>query len=235
MFQTMKKDIELLEKIQILDREIYANKLLIEELPEELTALDRELEAEKRTLKSIEEELKGLQLKQKQKESELQDKENNIKKLDGQLAMLKTNKEYAAMQQEIKSLKADNSILEEAILESFDLVSNCQQKLKTEQVRLQEIEAKTKEKKRVIEEKSKGLKARAEELEQQKKDFIKEVNPDMALLYEKIVRNKQGLALVKVETESCPACQLQLRPQQLNEIKLGENVVLCEQCSRILY
>ena len=49
------------------------------------------------------------------------------------------------------------------------------------------------------------------------------------------MQKKQGLALVPVEGEVCSACRIEIRPQLLNELELKENLVVCENCSRILY
>ena len=81
---------------------------------------------------------------------------------------------------------------------------------------------------------SEAMKEKIEALAKQKSEKIKEVKPEIASLYEQIVRSKRGLALVQVEGEDCPACQIQLRPQVINEVKLKENIVVCENCSRIL-
>jgi len=79
------------------------------------------------------------------------------------------------------------------------------------------------------------MSAKIESLARQKNEKIKEVNQEIAALYEQIVRNKRGVALVQVQGETCPACQMQLRPQMLNELKLKEKIVICENCSRLLY
>ena len=231
----LKKDIEALEKIQDLDREIYQSRELIREIPVELRELDRALEEERRTLKAIEEDLKSLQLKQKQKEANLQDKEASIQKLESQLAQVKTNKEYAALQSEIRSAKADNSLLEEDIIRLIDGVEECQARLADERKRLAEIEKESNLNKSVFTEKLKVLERRVDELTAQKKAMFKDINPDIGDLYERIVQNRQGIGLVKVDGEVCPACQMQLRPQQINELQLADKIVICEQCSRILY
>jgi uncharacterized protein len=231
----MRHDIEHLKKIQDLDSEIYSSRELIEEIPAELSKLDQAAELERKALIHLEEELKAIQLQQKQKEADLQDKEANIRKYDAQLSQVKTNKEYASLQSEIRSLKADNSLLEESIIEFFDRVDECQTKLKAEKLRLQEVEQETKKKKAVFEQKTAEAKQKIEDLTKQKAELAKEVDPEVAVLYEKIVQNKHGLALAKAEGEACSACHMRLRPQQMNEIKMESKVILCEQCSRILY
>ncbi len=231
----MKKDIEILSKIQAIDSDIYNCRETITSVPDEIKALEASLEAERKSLKAAEEDFRAIQLKQKQKEADLADKEAAIKKHEGQLALVKTNKEYSAMQSEIAGLKADNSLLEEAILGLFDQIETSQNKLKTEQGRIVQVEKECAQKKSILEKKVQEAEQRIGDLVQSKKTLIKDVNPEIAALYEKIVEKKRGLALVKIDGEVCSACQLHLRPQQLNEIQQGEHVVVCEQCSRILY
>ena len=65
--------------------------------------------------------------------------------------------------------------------------------------------------------------------------MITQVSPEIKNLYDAIIQKKQGLALVKVNGEICGACQLQLRAQLMNEIRMAQSLILCENCSRILY
>ena len=96
-------------------------------------------------------------------------------------------------------------------------------------------EAALKQKRQELEAKSNEIRQKVDSLAKQKKEKIKEVNPEIASLYERIVEKKRGVALVKVEGEVCPACQIQLRPQVVNEIKMKEAIIICDNCSRILY
>lgn len=231
----MKNDIERLKQAQVLDSEIYGAKQLLDEIPLRLRELDQAVESEKKKLLSFEEELRSIQLQQKQKEADLQDRESKIKKYEIQLDQVKTNKEYSALQTEIRSLKADNSLLEEGIIELFDRVDSCQAKLKTEKERLAGVDTEAKAKRSTLEQQAKEAEKRICELSAKRKELIEGVDSEIASLYEKIVKSKRGLALTRIDGEVCSACHVQLRPQQINEIRMGEKVVLCEQCSRILY
>jgi len=231
----MKADLQLLKEIQSLDREIYASEEWFRQLPEAVQEIDRAISGERQALSKAEEELKESQLLQKRSESELQDKEAGIRKYEIQLDQVKTNKEYSALQNEIRSMKADASLLEEKIIELLDRVEASQQKVKEEKLRMQEIEKQGAEKKAALEGEEKERRSALEQLVEKKKSLIKNVTPEVASLYERIVKNKKGLALVLIDGETCSACQMRLRPQQLNEIKRREQVVLCEQCQRILY
>ncbi len=231
----MDHDLQILQEVQEWDKEIYLLRNTLEDIPTELSEMSQEVETERASLRKLQEELKSLQLRQKEKEGELATKEENIKKHDAQLAQVKTNKEYASLQVEIRSLKADNSLLEEAIINLIDQVEAVQKNMEGQKKKVAAVEAVLNQKKQELEEKSKVVREKIEALLSQKKERIKEVNPEIASLYEQIVTKKHGWALVKVEGEVCPACQIQLRPQVVNEAKLKERIIVCDNCSRILY
>ena len=231
----MIKDISTLEQIQVIDSQIYSHQSVVLETPHQIQALESGLDSERAHLRSLENELKTVQLKQKQKEGDLAAKEGSIQKYETQLTQVKTNKEYSSLQTEISTIKADNSLLEEEIIRLLDQVEECQSKIKVEQQRVKEAEKNVQSKKVILETQLNDAKKETEELTAQKKELIKQIDPEIASLYERIVVKKRGVALVKVEGEVCPACQMQLRPQLLSEIKMQDKVVICEQCSRILY
>ena len=231
----MEQDLKVLQEIQEWDKEIYSLLGISEEIPQAFAEVNREVEAERALLRSLQEGMKSVQLKQKEKEGQLAAKEENVKKYQTQLTQIKTNKEYSSLQSEINSLKADNSILEEEIIQLIDQVEALQKKVDEQKKKVESNEVRLKEKQKEFEEKSNELRLRIETLKTQKREKMKQVNPEFASLYEQIVTKKHGLALVKVEGEVCPACQIQLRPQVVNEIKMKEKIIICDNCSRILY
>ncbi len=231
----MEQDLQILQEIQEWDKEIFALSQTLEEIPAELSDVNQKAENERIKLKKLQDDLKILQLKQKEKEVELNSKEDNIHKYEAQLTQVKTNKEYASLQTEIKSLKADNSLLEEAIINIFDQVESMQKNIDAQKKNVETVEAMLKQKKEELEQSSKQVRQKIDQLTGKKKEKIKGVKPEIASLYEQIVTKKRGIAMVLVEGEVCPACQMQLRPQVLNEVKMKERIILCDNCSRILY
>ena len=233
---TIKESLEILKKAQEIDREIYeAGAALRVQIPEERVKIRRRLDIEKTHLKELEETFKTLQLRQKQKESLLADKEANIKKLNGQLAQVKTNKEYSAFQQEIASLKADNSLLEEEVIKILDEVEAAEEEVNREKERLKKIEKDLSAVENELLQKEQKLSKDQELLEKSREEILHQIPDDLRGRYNLIISKKQGLALVKVKGENCGACQLLLRPQILNEVRLAQSVILCENCARILY
>lgn len=231
----MIKDLDLLKEIQGTDKEIYDLQEVLNEIPGLIEEKKRNLDSETQRFKDSQSTLQKLQLKQKEKEVELSSKEANIKKIEGQLALVKTNKEYSALQAEIAALKADNSLLEEAIIVSIDQVEAEQAKIREFQKKVEEQKSKFEIEKKELEAKAQEIKTKIDALKSNRTAKIKTVDPEVASIYDRIVNKKHGIALVKAEGDNCPACQIQLRPQLLNEIQIREKLVICENCSRILY
>lgn len=231
----MEQDLQILQEVQEWDKEIYALAQVLEDIPSELSDVNQRVETERAKLRKLQDDLKAFQLKQKEKEVELNSKEDNIRKYEAQLTQVKTNKEYSSLQTEIKSLKADNSLLEENIINLFDQVETIQKSIDAQKKNLEVVEGELKKKKEELEQSAKDVRQKMDQLSGQKKEKMKGVKPEIAVMYEQIVTKKRGLALVRVEGEVCPACQMQLRPQILNEVKMKDKITFCDNCSRILY
>ena len=228
-------NLDTLKKAQRLDSEIHQSKGLLEEIPSKRAQLKAELESEKGRLHELEKSLKDIQVKLKDRELELSQKEMQIKKLDGQLSQVKTNKEYAALQQEVASLKADNSLLEEGIIHILDEVDAAKDETRKEKEKLVLVTKSFQEKEDEMVAQEKGLQTRLADMQKQREEAVALLPPELRELYSRISLKKQGLALAAVNGESCAACQMKLRPQLINEIRLGEQIIVCENCSRILY
>lgn len=235
MNDQIQSEIEILIKAQAIDAELYKLMDVLAEIPIERARVKKELEQETERLKELDGVLKKRQLMQKEKEGVLALKEANVKKMDGQLSMVKTNKEYGALQQEMASLKADNSLLEEEILKLFDEVEACRDEVVKEQVRLKEFEKVFQAKEQEVSQKEKEYLGKVQQLKVQKAESVTLLTPETKQLYNRIVEKKNGIALATVTGEVCSGCQIRLRAQTINEVMGGKGLVLCDNCSRILY
>jgi len=232
---SVKDDIDILKKVQILDKEIYDLGMFVTQLPEQISRIEQEYERKKEKFNQIEEGIKHLKLGVKEKELELGKKESEINKLDGQLAQVKTNKEYSTMLQEIASIKADKGILEEKILADWDNVEKLNIDRNHEKTLLSEYEQEVNRQKKVLEEDGKQAEEKIKSMKNERKIILEPVTKEVKDLYEKILSKREGIALAKIDGENCSGCQFALRPQIINEARMLETITLCERCTRILY
>ena len=231
----MADQLDALKKLQAIDAQLYQLRRQQRETPKALEQVAAAVAAEEAKLAAATERLKTLQLAQKEKEIELQTREASVKKLQGQLFQLKTNKEYAAMQREIDAHKADNSVLEEDIIKLFDAIEHAARNRQTEHARVtQEQERLAKERQR-LEQELAVIGEQLSVLERDRQAALPDV-PNRALdAYDRILALRDGLALVPLMNDACGGCHRRMPPQVINEVYLKTKLVMCESCSRILY
>ena len=233
--QNLKDQIRKLVDLQIMDEEIFRFKRELRERPAELEALKIEFESKKVTLKSLEDKLKAIQVVQKQMELDLKIKEEGIAKADSSLSLLKTNKEYQARLLEIENMKADKSIVEEKILLGYDEVDAARKALEAEKATVLQYENGFNAQKKQVDDELAIIDDQLKVKESQRSRIAPEVRPDCLSRYERILKNKDGLGIVKVVDHTCGGCYMHLTEQVMNELKKYEQIIACDQCARILY
>lgn len=232
---SLKTHLELLVKLQIIDTEIYGLLAQKEELPQQMKVIEEAFQEKKQRLAELEKVSLELQKQKKDKELELGTKEEATKKLQTQLYTLKTNKEYSAMLQQINDSKADASLIEDAILGLFDQIDKSKNDIENEKKSLQEEEKVVNEQKKKIETKIKEIDDRLAQLDAQRKQVLPFVEEKLLAQYERILKNRDGMAIVGVKDNSCMGCNMFVPPQTINLIKMYERIITCEVCNRILY
>lgn len=224
-----------LVRLQELDSQIYALSNEKAAKPQEIKLLEESFESKKQGLAELEKKSLELQKQRKEKELELAANADAVKKLQGQLYSLKTNKEFQTMQQQIADAKADGSVIEENILISFEESDKIKAQIDNENLRLKEEEKIFSEQKKKVEIRVKEIGDRLSQLEAQRKQVIPDIDSKMLLEYERILQSRDGLAIVTVKDNSCGGCHMLLPPQVINLIKMYEHIITCEVCNRILY
>jgi predicted nucleic acid-binding Zn-ribbon protein len=60
------------------------------------------------------------------------------------------------------------------------------------------------------------------------------MTPSVYKNYERI-RSRRGAAVAEVVDGRCSVCHISVRPQYLQDLKHGNQVLFCESCQRIIY
>ncbi|MDD4909997.1 MAG: C4-type zinc ribbon domain-containing protein [Candidatus Omnitrophica bacterium] len=231
---SIREQIKKLLELQNVDSEIYRLNREKEDKPALLKQMEAAFEEKKALLQRLEDERKALLLKRKEKEGQLAQKEEQAKKLEGQLFQIKTNKEYTAMRKEIAGIKADNSLIEDEIISLFEQADNKDKEIDAEKKRLQEEEARFNSEKKAVDERVKEIDALINTLKEKRGQMAPLIEKSVLAQYERILKNRDGSAIVAVKDNCCGGCFINLRPQVINEIKMNERLVFCGSCSRIL-
>lgn len=230
------EEIEKLVKLQELDSEIQNCQETINNFPIKKKQIEESLESLQKDLSTLKKEQKKLQVERKEKELELLNNEEEIKKLQKKLDEVKTNKEYTSLLSEIENIKKKKSSIEDILLTLMEKEEQLNKQMedaesKTNRIKT-EIAGKIQEEGRKIEE----LQVKLKEKEEQRVRMVTEINKDIYTLYEKIrTSKKDGIAICKLEGESCTGCSVFVPTYMAEKVKAKKTPVQCENCSRILY
>ena len=231
----LEEQIKMLVELQGLDTRILRMENDLKSIPEKIAEMEASFGEKSSNLKKHEDNIKALQVKRKEKEVDLQGKEDMIKKYTTQMYQVKTNKEYTALQEEINRIKADNSVIEEAIIRILDDIDAESGAVAKEKDFLKKEEASLGEDKKALDADAARTKVELEGVRKQRDALAVKVDRTVLTKYERIISGKDGLAVVPVKDDSCQGCFRILPPQVINEIRMKSELVFCENCARILY
>lgn len=231
----LKAQLSSLIKLQAVDSEIYKLNNEKAQKPEEIKKSEAAFEEKKKNMAALEVKLLDLQKQKKERELELGSKEENSRKLQGQLYSLKTNKEYQTMLQQIQDSKADASLVEDKILEVMDVTDKARVEVEQEKLRLKDEEKVFLGEKKKVQDRTKEIDDRLATLDGQRKQILPDIEAKILAQYDRILANRDGLAICLVKTDSCGGCNMLVPPQVINLIQMYERIITCEICNRILY
>ena len=221
-------------QLQAVDSQIYSLNEEKKLKPQEIEALKSAFEAKKEHLANLEKTCLDLQKEKKDRELELGSREDTTKKLQTQLYQLKTNKEYNTMMQEIQGSKADASTIEDKILEYMEKIDKAKNDIEAEKKNLEREEQTFGTEKKKIEDRISEMDERLAELESERKQVTPGLDKKILSQYERILHNRDGLAIVGVKKNTCMGCNMFVPAQVINLIQMYERIITCEVCNRIL-
>ncbi|MFH1753982.1 MAG: C4-type zinc ribbon domain-containing protein [Candidatus Omnitrophota bacterium] len=229
------EQINLLIALQKIDTQIFDLERRKREGPLKIQKLDEAFKERSEILKAAQENLKTLQVGLKDKENDLASKEEMIKKCQGQLYAIKTNKEYTTMQHEISGHGADKSVLEEEIIKIFDDVDAKKREIDEIKGVLKGEEGVLSQEKTKVNSETEEIEAKLVILSKERQEQAAKVDKSMLAKYERVLKGKDGLAMVSANRNACGGCNMNLPPQVINEIMMKKGLMFCESCARILY
>ena len=126
-------------------------------------------------------------------------------------------------------------MIEEEIIKIFDQVDSENQKIAKEKEFLKGEEAKLNGEKKKVDGETGRIKSEVDALKNQRALLVEKVDKSILAKYERILKSKDGLAVVSVAGDSCQGCFRILPPQVIHEIRMKKELVFCGNCARIIY
>ena len=194
----------------------------------------KRLDEHKQALADAQEALKAKQSEIKQLEIEIETQRGKTAKFRQQQLDIKTNKEFKAIESEIKSVQRAISGLEDNELVLMEELESIQSDIAARKTDLEAEEAAVNADVKVFDERAAELEKECTVEEERRTEAAKAVDPEWLERYDTI-RVRRRNALVKLENGVCSGCHMQLPPAALHDTRNDKTMTACDYCGRLLY
>ncbi len=226
----MNQTLEQLIKLQEIDHRLMEIKehmgdlpMMVESQELEITTIQADNEQKQERIAQINKDIRN-------HESEIEDFSTKLKKYKEQLFLVKSNKEYDAISQEIDHMKTtisesetvqlqfeeEKTELEETIKLNTNKIESTSESLSSNQIALQSAMAETTHEQ--------------EKLESNRNILFKDIEPTYLSQYETLRNAREGVGMASIIGSACGGCYSQLPPQIVIEIKENKQIITCPSC-----
>ncbi|MBN2168067.1 MAG: hypothetical protein JW738_02395 [Actinobacteria bacterium] len=226
-------------EVQVIDTRIFDLKNNINNL------------AGKHGLGELEREVADLRGSLESRKSALDDLEHRQHKLDGELDLLMMKikkekeklfsgtimnpKELTGINEEIQSLEKKRDEMETEDLELMDAGELAGEEVEAAEKNFKEVNIRQDEAKSAYDAELRDLEEQISVLEEERDALKGEIDGETVELYEKLLKQKAGLAVVKIEHgRNCGGCHVEFSISQVDRFQHEEGFFRCEFCQRIL-
>lgn len=230
----MIEKLKTLTRMQKFDDEIGRCRDLQQILPQQLNTLIQDVEAATAKVNETTNVKNGILKRQNELENDIKHNNELAHKYGTQLADIKTNKEYKALNGEIANLKQKNSDIESMLLELMETETEVKKQLAANQKELEAAEKRKNEKEDDLRQQISKLDGKIEELRNQRNELARTLPIVLVKQYGSLIKNKNNQAVAFNNNGACGGCGFIIRPQIKIELELMKKIHSCENCGRIL-
>lgn len=225
---------QFLHDLMILDREYFRLKNRLRDIPIDLEKIEQHEAALRQALLAEEARLGDSQRERRRLEVQIQDRQETKSRYERQLYEIRESRELQSLQREIEFIRQGLSELEEqamALIEQEESIEKELVALREEtKAKSQELERK----REVLSKEREEATASTDGMEDNRKRLVDLLPAPVRSKYHRLVNAKGQEAIVKLSDGSCGGCYYKLPPQTAAEIRMGERLIVCEGCGRIL-
>jgi len=230
----MSNAVELLLKLQGVDYQLGELERSKDYLPDMIRTLEGDIAQAATAVAEARDQLEANRLESKRLELRVKDKTFELERLQKQMLVIKTNKEYDALAREIEHVKADIAASEEGILLALERIETLEKEVQAKNAHREEIAARNGVQLASIKSEMESVGSKVKIKEDERRNIVVRLEESMVAVYERVRRGKGAGAVVFVRNKACSGCYKTLPPQLIQEIRRAERLITCDSCGRIL-
>jgi len=232
----VKAELEQLIALQQADTAIRRLQAELDAIPQRRAEIEREFDQRAFEFKAVETRLAEAREKRARLEREMADTRARGEKAERDLMSSTNSKAYEAAIREIDAAKKETSKLETQVLELMESIEQAEKELAEKEPEVERLRRELHARLQAFEEQTRAQSQELEARRAARESTLGALPKNMSTLYNRIsARIRDGVAVAEARNNACTACFMTLRPQVMADVRRGEEVILCDNCNRILY
>lgn len=229
MQNALKKILEIQEFDMQMIQLMQVKKLRREEL-DNIIAVKMDLRGQ---VEQKQNEIKILKASSSMMEGDVADVLAKLKKLEAMQGAIKKVEEFNALSQEMAQADREKTAKEQRLSDLFDAIAGEEDSLKEIKETLDSTTHNSKALEIEINDSINRINEEGRAIKAQRDELVKEAEPELFRIYERLLKNKKDRVVVPIENRCCSGCHIMLTAQDENLVRRGERLLFCEHCSRI--
>ncbi|MFY7817382.1 MAG: zinc ribbon domain-containing protein [Akkermansiaceae bacterium] len=179
--------------------------------------------------------LRQCEVATKKIELDIATRRNTIIRLKQQQFETRKNEEFTALGNEVIRYEKEIDALETQELELMEEADGLRQKVSEAEAQLARSQGLVNDDLNDLQQKKQQLQIRRDELSSERIQLTGVIDTDVLSLYERLMKTKNGTAVVQVINGLCTGCHMKLVPTTLVKVMAAQELTQCENCGRMLY
>jgi predicted nucleic acid-binding Zn-ribbon protein len=207
----------------------------IEEIPKDLLTQEELLNRLKKTFIEKNQEYERAKIGEEEFRRLLAEAEGSREKAEKTMDVINTQREYEALDKEIRDASDKEQQYRKELQREERVIQELDEQIKQNTALIEQQEEELAERRRGIEAEIAEKRQEVVNLLDKEQTLTPDLDPEVLFKFERIIKNKGGRGIVAIKGGVCMGCHMILPVQFANDVRMGEEIVFCPYCSRILF
>jgi len=230
----MDQELKKLISLQSVDDKIQEIESLSGDLPNRVEKKESQLTSIQKNLESNKEKIDTLERESRKLSAEIEDHQAKLKKYKDQLFLVKTNKEYDALNHEIDHLKGAVSESEDSLLTMQEELESETELKKVNETDIEELVTSLEVDKKHLDGALSDSKGELKGLNNSRETIANAIGDSFLSKYNQL-QNTRGSGVASINGNCCGGCYSTLPPQMVIEIQSNDVIHTCPSCSVFMF
>ena len=229
-------ELDKLIELQKTDTNLRRLKLSIQTSEARRAEIEQEFEQHAFSIREIQTRRDDLNATRADLEKQIAENKTYLERADRNLKHTQNSKEYETAMRETDALQKQIGAFETQVVETMESLETVEKELEERADEINTLDSKRAAAMTEFEAALKKNKAEFDAETKHRQTAFATLPARLASIYDRLAqRSRDGVAVAEVVGGACSACYMHLRPQVQLNVKKGDEIVVCENCSRIMY